>query len=445
MWISTHVIVLCMPLISYVSDPASCAPGVANASSMFPGAYYRACNQSVDPSPEAAAAQITVADIVNGLPELSILAGAVNSSAPAAYGVPQLFSNKSANITLFAPSNDAFESLISVWGLSGVQALESNPNLLALLLRHVSPSVVTLYEVGNSNVTPVEVSTISPSLFNNISLDITTEYILQGLTGQIFESSSFLVLNNVVYDNTTISGFNVGAYALNAYNTSNGVVYVISGVLSLLDDVLYALNNTKGLGTFSKALNVTGVSAELGAGSACPNPTNATCSVTGVTVFAPTDEAFSSLAQSLNTTVDGLLNSTQLPNILRLHIAPNSQQPGGGLMLTPNQSIATSLPGKNLTFEYQNQTIVLFSSSLLGSLTTQQEVPVLMGPQVNGTNQGQGQGNTAVLDLANEIMAYNGMVVPISQVLLPGPVTTQSQDRNRTQVAASSGGSPSLF
>ena len=114
-------------------------------------------------------------------------------------------------------------------------------------------------------------------------------------------------------------------------------------------------------------------------------------------------------------------------------------------MLTPNQSIATSLPGKNLTFEYQNQTIVLFSSSLLGSLTTQQEVPVLMGPQVNGTNQGQGQGNTAVLDLANEIMAYNGMVVPISQVLLPGPVTTQSQDRNRTQVAASSGGSPSLF
>lgn len=423
---------------------------------MFPGAYYRACNQSVDPSPEAAAAQITVADIVNGLPELSILAGAVNSSAPTAYGVPQLFSNKSANITLFAPSNDAFEALISAWGIPGVQALESNPNLLALLLRHVSPSVVTLYQVGNSDMTPVEVSTISPSLFNNISLDVTTEYVLQGSTGQIFESSSFLVLNNVVYDNTTISGFNVGAYAMNAYNTSNGVVYVISGVLALLDDVLYALNNTAGLGTFSKALNVTGVSAELGSGSLCPNPTNATCSVTGVTVFAPTDAAFYSLAQSLNTTVDSLLNSSQLPDILRLHIAPNSQQPGGGLMLTPNQSLATLLPGKNLTFEYQNQSIILFSSPLLGSLTTQQEVPVLMGPQLNQNGTNQGQGNSAVVDLANEIMSYNGMAVPISQVLLPGPVTTQtqsqtqsqaqSQDQNRTQgqVAASSG-SPTLF
>ena len=84
------------------------------------------------------------------------------------------------------------------------------------------------------------------------------------------------------------------------------MVYLLDSVLALLPNVVETVDLAPNLNTFSRALNVSGVGAALGAAT-CPDPVNATCNVTGVTVLAPTDAAFQSLARSQNMTVDQLL------------------------------------------------------------------------------------------------------------------------------------------
>lgn len=97
----------------------------------------------------------------------------------------------------------------------------------------------------------------------------------------------------------------------------NGVVYLLDSVLAVLPNVAEAVDLAPNLNTFSRALNASGVGAALGA-TACPDPVNATCNVTGVTVLAPIDAAFESLARSYNLSVDQFLALPQARNCSRL-------------------------------------------------------------------------------------------------------------------------------
>lgn len=216
-----------------------------------------------------------------------------------------------------------------------------------------------------------------------------------------------------MYDSNAASGLSVGTYSLRPFAASNGVVYMIDNVIALRDDVATSIENSPDFKIFSRALNDTGLFASALGYGACP-AANGTCNVTDITVWAPVDAAWLSLAASLNTTVEDLLNSTALPTILEYHISPMTQQPGGGLNLTFNQSIPTLLSDQNITFVNATRTVPVVSSPIFGTIFAEVSGPVLSGNAPD---------NYASIDRSATIEAYNGMVVPISSILLPGNVS----------------------
>lgn len=87
----------------------------------------------------------TVAQIVTENPDFSILLQAVLAADPA---VLALLSDPNANLTVFAPTNQAFESLASELGLSLAEIL-ALPNLTNILLYHVlSLSLGTVFSAA---------------------------------------------------------------------------------------------------------------------------------------------------------------------------------------------------------------------------------------------------------------------------------------------------------
>ena len=93
-------------------------------------------------------------------------------------------------------------------------------------------------------------------------------------------------------------------------DAGNGVVYVLDSVLAMLPNVVEAVEEAPNLKTFYRALNSSGVGATLGGN--CPSPADGKCTVTGVTVLAPTNAAFASLAHDQKMTVNQLLALPQV-------------------------------------------------------------------------------------------------------------------------------------
>ena len=59
----------------------------------------------------------------------------------------------------------------------------------------------------------------------------------------------------------------------------------------------------------------------------CPDANQVNCNPNPITLFAPTNEAFDSLASQLGTTVAGLLGLPQLTDILLYHLSDPAQVP----------------------------------------------------------------------------------------------------------------------
>lgn len=152
-----------------MTNPASCPPGVTNSSQLFVGAAYRTCNPATDITPMSASQQLTIADVVAGIPDLSILQSALNSSnIQGSFNVSQL-SDPNANLTLFAPTNDAWFSFFNVEGLEGPQNFSTYSNLLPVLLLHLVNGRYDLNALGQQQLV-TSIPTLSPSLFSNISV-----------------------------------------------------------------------------------------------------------------------------------------------------------------------------------------------------------------------------------------------------------------------------------
>ena len=102
----------------------------------------------------------------------------------------------------------------------------------------------------------------------------------------------------------------------------------------------------------------------------------------------------------------------QLTDILRLHLSPNSQLPGGGLPITGDaQTFQTLLPGQTLTFANETRRTAVVRTHWFTLLAHKTQFTL--------TASGAGDGDEAVVDLKERIHTYNGMVVPIDRVLEP--------------------------
>jgi uncharacterized surface protein with fasciclin (FAS1) repeats len=180
--------------------------------------------------------------------------------------------------TLFAPTDRAFEQLLSDLGITAEQLL-NNPDLSSILLYHVVAERQRAGALVQTGTVPT----------------------LQGQPVLVGIENFGLRVNR-----SSITRVNVPA--------SNGFIQVIDAVLLppaepvTVDSMLDVLQLDGRFTVLLKALEVTGLDDAV----ASSNP---------ITLFAPTDEAFTALLGQLGITAEQLLANPDLAQILLYHVA----------------------------------------------------------------------------------------------------------------------------
>jgi transforming growth factor-beta-induced protein len=181
--------------------------------------------------------------------------------------------NSSAQLTVFAPDDNAFTNLAASFNLT-VTDLLALPNLTDILTYHVLGVNVSASAINNGDV-------VNPlSTTNTIKLTKTS-------TGNVFVNHSQVISADITAD--------------------NGVVHVISDVILPVETVAdIAIDN--GFTTLVTAV----IQEEL-----LPVLTNP---LSSFTVFAPSNTAFDNLALAFGVTVNDLLALPNLSDILTYHV-----------------------------------------------------------------------------------------------------------------------------
>lgn len=178
-----------------------------------------------------------------------------------------------ASLTVFAPTNAAFNNLATALGVT-VNDLLNLPNLADILTYHVLGA-----EVASSTITNGQI--VQPiSATNTLKLTVKT-------TGDVFVNQAQVTTADLLAD--------------------NGTVHVLNAVVLPAETVVdVAINN--GFTSLTAAV----VKAELLPALTDPLAT--------LTVFAPTNTAFDNLATALGTNLAGVLASPNLTEILTYHV-----------------------------------------------------------------------------------------------------------------------------
>lgn len=181
--------------------------------------------------------------------------------------------NPFAELTVFAPSNEAFDDLATALDtdIDGILALD---NLADVLTYHVLGSEVEAEDVTNGAI-------VSPlSTTNTIKMTKTSN-------GAVYANQAMVTLADV--------------------DGGNGVIHALDAVILPSKTVVdVAIDNN--FSTLTTAV----VTAEL-----LPALTNPFAELT---VFAPSNDAFTALADALDTDIDGILALDNLADVLTYHV-----------------------------------------------------------------------------------------------------------------------------
>jgi len=232
-------------------------------------------------------------------------------------GLQSALRNPSATLTVFAPTNDAFEDLATALNtnIAGILALS---NLTDVLTYHVLGITVPSDSIKNGQiVTPLNSA-------NTLKLTKTT-------MGSVYVNQALVSTANL--------------------NTDNGVVHVLDAALLPNKTVVdIALGDQTNFSILTAAV----VKAELL--PALSNP------FAKLTVFAPTNTAFANALTALGISANDLLNSPDLANILTYHVlgsAVLSDSIKNGQIVTPlNNANTLKLTKTGTGSVYVNQALV---------------------------------------------------------------------------------------
>jgi transforming growth factor-beta-induced protein len=229
-------------------------------------------------------------------------------------GLASALQDPSATLTVFAPDDQAFESLALALGtdINGLLALD---NLSDILLYHVLGVPVLSNQVTNGAV-------VQP-LGGGNTLKLTAT-----ASGIVFINHAQVTVADITMD--------------------NGVLHVVDNVLLPYETVVdVALDN--GFTYLATAV----ITAEL-----LPALTNPLATYT---VFAPTNEAFEALAGALGTDVNGLLALPNLADVLTYHVlataVPSSAVTNGAIVqpISNTNTLKLTVTGTGLVFVNQAQ------------------------------------------------------------------------------------------
>ncbi len=244
--------------------------------------------------------------------------------------------------TVFAPTNDAFTALLAELGITKEALFADKALLTAVLTYHVLPSKVLKAQVPAGKA-------------------ITT---VQGGIFKIDAVGSSLVITDGRNRTATITATDIAA--------SNGVIHVIDKVLLPADKTI--VQTAAALPQFSLLVEAV-TAAGLGDALSAPGP---------LTVFAPTNDAFTALLAELGTTKDALFaDKALLTSVLTYHVL-------NGRVLKADVPVGTAI------------------TTLEGSTFT-----------VDGTLAiTDGRGRKASIT-ATDVLASNGVIHVIDKVILP--------------------------
>lgn len=223
----------------------------------------------------------------------------------------------SPNVTVFAPDNAAFTQLATSLG-TDINGLLALPNLQDILLYHVIGSSVPSSAVTNGAI----VNALSPT--NTIKMTKTA-------------------MGSVYANHAMVNAADLAA--------SNGYVHSVNAVLLPSETVVdIAIDNS------FTSLTAAAVTAEL-----LPALTNP---LAELTVFAPTNQAFSDLATALGTDIAGLLANPELADILLYHVVSGVVMSGD---LT--DGMVPTLNGQSINVDLSSGVVINTSNVTIADLT----------------------------------------------------------------------------
>jgi transforming growth factor-beta-induced protein len=181
--------------------------------------------------------------------------------------------------TVFAPTNDAFNDLFSQLGINGLDDLSAE-TLTPILLNHVV----------SGNIKAADITTGYVSTLNNTAPGQNQVKVFVQKSGTVTVDGSQVIAADVM--------------------ASNGVIHAINKVILPASVVSHAINNP-GFSILVEAVVKAGLVEAL--------------SATGpFTVFAPTNDAFTSLFAALGVSGISDLTAEQLTPILLYHVVPGN-------------------------------------------------------------------------------------------------------------------------
>ena len=245
---------------------------------------------------------------MNAMSQTNVFDNVIATSADHTYleaaliqeGLDVTLRDNSATLTVFAPTDLAFDNLVAGLGID-IPTLLGLPNLADILTYHVLGTVVPASGVNNGAV----VQPLSPT--NTLKLTLTS-------AGSVFVNQAQVTTPDLSAD--------------------NGVGHVLGGVLLPIETAIdVAIDN------LFTSLTAAVIEAEL-----IPALTDP---LTELTVFAPTNQAFDDLAAALGTDLNGVLAHPQLVDILLYHVVSGTVLSGdlanGSFPTLNGQSVVVDL------------------------------------------------------------------------------------------------------
>jgi uncharacterized surface protein with fasciclin (FAS1) repeats len=307
------------------------------------------CDDDDDDDP-APAPELTIAATANAVPELSSLYTAVASFDSIASALDDA-DGKNLDYTVFAPTNDAFDSLCETLKIEA-KGDACVTGLVDTLTADVVAEVLT-YHVLTAETGVVD-STGATAVANSAERSVPTLF-----TGNSVALSTSSTDKSLYVNLAKVTGANNKA--------SNGIVHIIDKVLlpsKLLPATSGLSDTTKTIAEIAEAAGL--FTTLLGAintvgGDVAAAATNPEASIT---VFAPTDDAF----KKIEAVLPGL-SDAQLEAVLKDHILGLKADSNTAASLNGNDGVA-GLGSNKLKFVIDNGTLKVGLDGAVSSAVT---------------------------------------------------------------------------
>lgn len=300
------------------------------------------CSDDDDDNAASNAATQNILEIAVENENTTILEAAVLEADPS---IAALLSGED-ELTVFAPTDAAFQTLLGDLGVDAPTLLGNTALLNAVLPYHVLAT--SLGEVKSDAAVSLAQNAVPGNLVptvngENVALSISQE------NGE-----------GILYVNTSrVTGPDVDA--------TNGVVHIIDKVLlpppselsdpdSTIADIVTALAG-------AEAAEFTVLLAALTTPGASELLTAASDADATLTAFAPTDAAFQALADELEISTSDLLNDPNLASIISQHILTDTV--GSLTAYASNGGTVTTLAGNTLNVDIQNNALIIEGSKVV--------------------------------------------------------------------------------